>query len=80
MLISSRGMQGVVSGGSRCSAQLTADTQSHIQEVTDEQGRRRFHGAFTGGYSAGFYNTVGSLEGWTPSQFTSSRDGRAGAR
>lgn len=32
----------------------------HQQEVTDEQGRKRFHGAFTGGYSAGYYNTVGS--------------------
>lgn len=31
--------------------------------VTDEQGRRRFHGAFTGGFSAGYYNTVGSKEG-----------------
>ena len=51
-----------------------------MQEVTDEQGRKRFHGAFTGGYSAGFYNTVGSLEGWTPSQFTSSREGRNNAR
>lgn len=30
------------------------------QEATDEQGRRRFHGAFTGGFSAGYYNTVGS--------------------
>lgn len=29
----------------------------HLQEVTDEQGRRRFHGAFTGGFSAGYYNT-----------------------
>lgn len=32
----------------------------HQQEVTDEQGRKRFHGAFTGGYSAGYFNTVGS--------------------
>ena len=31
--------------------------------VTDEQGRRRFHGAFTGGFSAGYFNTVGSKEG-----------------
>jgi hypothetical protein len=31
--------------------------------VRDEEGRRRFHGAFTGGFSAGFYNTVGSKEG-----------------
>lgn len=28
-----------------------------MQEVTDEEGRRRFHGAFTGGYSAGYFNT-----------------------
>lgn len=49
-----------------------------LQEVTDEEGRRRFHGAFTGGYSAGYYNTVGSLEGWQPSTFKSSRDKRAG--
>lgn len=47
------------------------------QEVRDEEGRRRFHGAFTGGYSAGYFNTVGSKEGWTPSTFTSSRNNRA---
>ncbi|GAA5858282.1 hypothetical protein JCM8547_004633 [Rhodosporidiobolus lusitaniae] len=47
------------------------------QEVTDEQGRRRFHGAFTGGFSAGYFNTVGSKEGWTPSTFKSSRTNRA---
>lgn len=34
------------------------------QIATDENGRRRFHGAFTGGFSAGYYNTVGSKEGW----------------
>ncbi|KAF9405494.1 hypothetical protein BGZ94_003510 [Podila epigama] len=45
-------------------------------EVRDEQGRRRFHGAFTGGFSAGYYNTVGSKEGWAPSEFVSSRDKR----
>lgn len=33
------------------------------QVVTDAQGRRRFHGAFTGGYSAGYYNSVGTKEG-----------------
>ncbi|KAK9091101.1 hypothetical protein Sjap_024278 [Stephania japonica] len=47
------------------------------QEVRDEEGRRRFHGAFTGGFSAGYYNTVGSKEGWTPQSFTSSRKKRA---
>ncbi|KAK6043767.1 hypothetical protein COOONC_18727, partial [Cooperia oncophora] len=47
------------------------------QIVTDENGRRRFHGAFTGGFSAGYYNTVGTKEGWTPQEFRSSRDQRA---
>ncbi|DBA04951.1 TPA: hypothetical protein N0F65_006953 [Lagenidium giganteum] len=47
------------------------------QKVTDEQGRRRFHGAFTGGYSAGYFNTVGSKEGWQPKTFSSSRHDRA---
>jgi hypothetical protein len=32
----------------------------HQQVATDEQGRKRFHGAFTGGFSAGYFNTVGS--------------------
>ncbi|XP_076371013.1 G patch domain-containing protein 1 isoform X2 [Tachypleus tridentatus] len=43
------------------------------QRVTDEAGRIRFHGAFTGGFSAGYFNTVGTKEGWAPSSFTSSR-------
>lgn len=47
------------------------------QEVTDSEGRRRFHGAFTGGFSAGYYNTVGSKEGWKPASFSSSRKKRA---
>ena len=33
------------------------------QTVRDAQGRLRFHGAFTGGFSAGYFNTVGSKEG-----------------
>ena len=43
------------------------------QEAVDEKGRRRFHGAFTGGFSAGYYNTVGSEKGWQPQAFKSSR-------
>lgn len=35
-------------------------------EVYDDEGRQRFHGAFTGGFSAGYFNTVGSREGWKP--------------
>lgn len=45
--------------------------------VTDENGKRRFHGAFTGGFSAGYWNTVGSQEGWTPQSFKSSRSEKA---
>ncbi|PCG95375.1 protein of unknown function DUF1604 [Penicillium occitanis (nom. inval.)] len=59
----------------------TRDDGSYVpvwkQEVTDERGRKRLHGAFTGGFSAGYFNTVGSKEGWTPSTFVSSRQNRA---
>lgn len=48
--------------------------------MKDENGKRRFHGAFTGGFSAGFWNTVGSLEGWTPQTFKSSRGERASSK
>ncbi|RPD64508.1 DUF1604-domain-containing protein [Lentinus tigrinus ALCF2SS1-7] len=46
-------------------------------QVRDEKGRRRLHGAFTGGFSAGYFNSVGSKEGWTPATFVSSRSERA---
>ncbi|XP_075906817.1 G patch domain-containing protein 1 isoform X3 [Nelusetta ayraudi] len=50
----------------------------HEQTVKDEKGRyQRFHGAFTGGFSAGYFNTVGTKEGWTPSTFVSSRQQKA---
>jgi len=49
----------------------------HKQVPVDAQGRARFHGAFEGGFSAGYFNTVGSKEGWAPSQFRSSRGDRA---
>ncbi|CAH1640735.1 unnamed protein product [Spodoptera littoralis] len=51
--------------------------QAPDQYAVDEHGRRRFHGAFTGGFSAGFGNTVGSQEGWTPTSFKSSRSEKA---
>ncbi|KAJ3131139.1 hypothetical protein HK100_006743, partial [Physocladia obscura] len=35
----------------------------HLQEVRDERGRKRLQGAFRGGFSAGYFNTVGSKEG-----------------
>ncbi|XP_052215401.1 G patch domain-containing protein 1-like isoform X1 [Dreissena polymorpha] len=46
-------------------------------QATDSQGRPRFHGAFTGGFSAGYFNTVGSKEGFVPKTFVSSRAKRA---
>lgn len=50
----------------------------HDQTVKDEKGRyQRFHGAFTGGFSAGYFNTVGTKEGWTPSTFVSTRQQKA---
>lgn len=49
------------------------------QYAYDAQGRRRFHGAFTGGFSAGYFNTVGTRDGWKPQQFKSSRASKAKA-
>ncbi len=43
--------------------QRAKERKEKEQYVTDSQGRRRFHGAFTGGFSAGYFNTVGSKEG-----------------
>jgi G patch domain-containing protein 1 len=42
----------------------------HKQIATDERGRRRFHGAFEGGFSAGYFNSVGSREGWVPKNYS----------
>ncbi|KAG0714577.1 G patch domain-containing protein 1 [Chionoecetes opilio] len=50
------------------------------QVVTDKQGRRRFHGAFTGGFSAGYFNSVGTKEGWAPAAFVSSKGQRGEAK
>ncbi len=56
---------------------LWCDARPLLEQVRDEEGRRRFHGAFTGGFSAGYYNTVGTKDGWAPATFTSSRKARA---
>lgn len=55
-------------------------TSLNPDEVVDDQGRRRFHGAFTGGFSAGYFNTVGSAEGFKPVEFMSSRGNRASSK
>ena len=43
------------------------------QIAKDHKNHKRFTGAFTGGFSAGYFNTVGSKEGWKPTQFVSSK-------
>ncbi|KAK3040201.1 hypothetical protein RJ639_028913 [Escallonia herrerae] len=65
-----------VSAATSLTRTLTDENKDSFQ-VRDEEGRRRFHGAFSGGYSAGYYNTVGSKAGWAPQTFTSSRKNRA---
>ena len=35
---------------------------------------QRFHAAFTGGFSAGHFNTVNTPQGWYPKQFKSTRE------
>ena len=64
---------------SASSLATTKALPAHLQVPTDSEGRRRFHGAFEGGFSAGYFNTVGSKEGWAPSSFRSSRGDRAPA-
>lgn len=39
----------------------------HQRKKQQSQKQPRFHGAFTGGFSAGYFNTVDTKEGWQPS-------------
>lgn len=49
----------------------------YTQEAKDAKGKKRFHGAFTGGFSAGYFNTVDTKEGWAPSaRFVSSKSSK----
>lgn len=73
----------------------TLEKQAHFKEAEDRAvkirradgtvargkgGELLFHGAFTGGFSAGYFNTVGSKEGWTSSAtFVSRRRDKKGA-
>ena len=41
-------------------------------KAKDPFGNTRWKGAFTGGFEAGYKNTCGSKDGWTPSTFVSS--------
>ena len=43
-------------------------TERESRETRDPRGQKRLHGAFTGGFSAGYDNTCGSALSWKPSQ------------
>eukprot|EP00808_Paulinella_micropora_P008622 g17898.t1 len=58
-------------------AKILPGTSSSETKDDPTHGGKRFHGAFTGGFTAGYFNTVGTKEGWTPSTFSSSRSNRA---
>ncbi|CAI2360364.1 unnamed protein product [Moneuplotes crassus] len=45
------------------------DRGQNDEYALNEKGQRRFHGAFTGGFHAGYNNTVGSEAGFKPAQF-----------
>ncbi|CAN6638274.1 hypothetical protein TRVA0_017S00210 [Trichomonascus vanleenenianus] len=45
-------------------------------ESSQKKQTDRLHGAFTGGFSAGYYNSVGSKEGWAPSSYVVTRDSK----
>jgi hypothetical protein len=47
-------------------------TSLHNMKARDPMGNTRWKGAFTGGFEAGYKNTCGSKDGWTPSHFVSS--------
>jgi G patch domain-containing protein 1 len=75
--MAARGKEGILLY-SESSRELKHRSISYFHpQVRDEKGRRRLHGAFTGGFSAGYFNTVGSKEGWSPSTFVSSRANKA---
>lgn len=49
-------------------------------KLKDPMGNVRWKGAFTGGFEAGFKNTCGSKEGWTPTSFVSVVGGSRGEK
>jgi len=62
-LYDEEGLATALPTGAKADPAATRSLPVHQQVATDEQGRKRFHGAFTGGFSAGYYNTVGSKVG-----------------
>jgi hypothetical protein len=53
------------------------NTQGYFNRIArDEKGSKKLHGAFTGGFVAGYKNTVGSEHGWNPTSGFTSKDGK----
>ena len=49
-------------------------SKSDGRQMEQSDGRQRLHGAFKGGFSAGYHNTVGSEAGFQPQQYKSNRN------
>ncbi len=60
--------------------EISAKQNFYTQKAKDNKGHKRWTGAFTGGFVAGYNNTVGSKEGWKPSTFVSSKDNRSSVK
>lgn len=65
--------------GLRHDDNLTGKQKRALDRAENPQAQRpsKFHGAFTGGFSAGFKNSVATQEGWDTKTFQSSRSRRA---
>eukprot|EP01012_Entosiphon_sulcatum_P036298 TRINITY_DN4624_c0_g1_i1.p1 TRINITY_DN4624_c0_g1~~TRINITY_DN4624_c0_g1_i1.p1 ORF type:complete len:488 (-),score=63.69 TRINITY_DN4624_c0_g1_i1:7-1437(-) len=51
-------------------------TASDVVGRLSSRAPKRFYGAWTGGFSAGFNNSVGTKDGWQPAEFSSRRSRR----
>ena len=60
--------------------EISAKQNFYTQKGKDSKGHKRWTGAFTGGFVAGYHNTVGSKEGWKPSTFVSSKNNRGAVK
>lgn len=60
--------------------EISAKQNFYTQKAKDNKGHKRWTGAFTGGFVAGYNNTVGSKEGWKPSTFISSKNNRGAVK
>eukprot|EP00435_Cladocopium_sp_Y103_P037765 s963_g10.t1 len=62
--------------GKRSKRESYVEVKRPDGSIAKSRGERTFYGAFEGGFSAGYWGTVGSKEGWEPASFSSSRSKR----